>query len=247
MARAGWLSFFSMTRAGAGNHGRQIAIPMRLYCSLLLATAGCCHGWDGWESRMRAAMPRYPTTTLLDETICDHAGTCHLLMVRPLSLTTKEPCLYISLSGYGTRAMSKRMTAALDKALNAQGACACVVEMGEARGTAVTSLPIIAGFIAAHRKHLPQIAVLRARGLALSAVKVVARLSKRENIQFHRSLPHFERATGWSTERHRLAIQVAKQAAARAAASSGGRGSSRWGPGRMFGAAERRLRSSSPA
>ena len=189
----------------------------------LLATPCCC--WDRISAQIY-----HPTITVLDTTLQDRSCKCRLLLLRPISISRKDDaCLHITLCGKGTRNIAKRATQILARTLDREGSCSCIVEMGESKGTSVASLPVVAGFMANHRKHLSHISVLSARGLALQAVRVVSRLSKHGNIKHYRSLKRFESASDGSSW-HRLATFTARRAAdpQPTRRRGGGRHADRW-------------------
>ena len=172
-------------------------------------------GWDAAKRQVGRACLPLPTATLLDVHIEDRKGSCHLLLLRPLSLTARdvEACLHITLEGRGTRSIAVKATSAMGRALDSAGPCDVVVDMAKSRGAAVTSFPVIASFMMARHKQLKAIAILQARGLALSAVRIISRLSQRD-LQHYRSLNTFAMASGWPSARHRLAVQAARRAKA---------------------------------
>ena len=188
--------------------------PRLLLCPLLLLLA---------SSRCAGGGPLLPGATLLDTRISGPTGSCHILYVRPA--LSKEACLHISLCGRGTRTIARRATCELARAFERaervhRCRCgACVVSMSASEGAALLSLPIIAQFILAHRRHLHHVVVLEAKGMAYSAVQVVKQLSSHDAIRMFRSIGDFASHAAVDGDsdfraRDRMALQLARRACA---------------------------------
>lgn len=87
--------------------------------------------------------------------------------------------LHVDLVGYGSRHLAATALDLIGEGLIEDGSdqVICVVRMSQSRGTTIRTLPPIASFIAAHGHRLKPIIVLEARGAALTAVRVIKRLS----------------------------------------------------------------------
>ena len=163
-----------------------------------------------------------PMTTLVDTTIADRAGACHIVYVR--MAFSRSTCLHVDLRGRGTHSVQRRACAAMARAFErADCQCStCVITMGHSKGAAPTALPMVAKFVLAHRRHLSHVIILEPRGLGLKAVQVVKMLSAHD-MRIHRTWEAFELAANREGDaRDQLGLQVARRERARAAAGQSG-------------------------
>ena len=160
-------------------------------------------------SRLTEANP------LLDTTVGCSSGSVQMLLLRAASAGSRsESCLCLTLRGRGSRDVVGPAVTMIDDAFAQAGPCTCVVRMAESRGASLLSLPIIARFMRQHQHQMPHIVILEARGLGLTAVRIVRRLSGSDRIRLFPSLTHFEafaRDAGGGA-RDLMALQCARAA-----------------------------------
>lgn len=164
-----------------------------------------------------------PMTTLMDSTISDRSGSCHIVYER--LAFSRSTCLHVDLRGRGTHGVQRRACAEMARAFERAGCqCStCVITMGHSKGAAPTALPLVAKFVLAHRRHLSHVIILEPRGVGLKAVQIVKLLSHHDQMRIYRTWEAFELAAERGGDvRDQLGLQVARRQRARAAAGDTG-------------------------
>lgn len=173
---------------------------------LCLLSASCVVA-SSWARPLK--IPNYGT--LIDTTVRDVVGSCHVSLVRPTS--SRSLFLHLTLCGCGTRAVTRRTIHLLSRAIDASADAdriTCVVEMSASQGASLLALPAVARFMLRYRRRLGRVSVLEARGLALNAVRTVGHLQRSPEIRIYHSWDAFKLACTSSPSVHdRIALQLA--------------------------------------
>ena len=181
-----------------------------LFCQHIAATSPQLA--SRWRTMISHRQPSFFTNSILSETIDDQHGSCQLQLTRQPHST--HAILHICLAGRGTRLLAKRTLRSLSRGMRNCDAIVCVVDMSQSKGSSLMALPPIARFMVANGGKLQEIHILEARGLALSAVLTVQRLSRLGGrIRCFKSREEFDIFLDKSSATHHMQVQRGLRAA----------------------------------